>query len=55
MIAIITIWIISVALYIYNYNLGLKWLYLLSLAHVFLEFPLNFTTFRMLFSSVKNK
>lgn len=55
MIAIITIWIISVALYIYNYNLGLKWLYLLSLAHVFLEFPLNFTTFRMLFSNVKNK
>lgn len=39
---IIALWIISIALYYYNYSLGLKWLYILSLAHVLLEFPLNF-------------
>ncbi|MEQ3690387.1 MAG: hypothetical protein ABNG98_02590, partial [Flavobacterium sp.] len=41
-IIIIVLWIMSMVLYFYDYNLGLKWLYILSLAHVVLEFPLNF-------------
>ena len=36
------IWITSIVIYFYDYNIGLKWLYILSMAHVFLEFPLNF-------------
>jgi hypothetical protein len=39
------IWIASVILYFYNYRLGIKWLFLLSLAHVILEFPLNHHSF----------
>jgi hypothetical protein len=39
------IWIASVALYFYNYRLGIKWLFLLSLTHVILEFPLNHRSF----------
>jgi hypothetical protein len=39
------IWIASVTLYFYNYRLGIKWLFLLSLIHVILEFPLNHKSF----------
>jgi len=39
------IWAASVALYFYNYRLGIKWLLLLSLVHVILEFPLNHRSF----------
>jgi len=39
------IWAASLALYFYNYRLGIKWLFLLSLAHVVLEFPLNHRSF----------
>jgi hypothetical protein len=39
------IWVASVALYFYNYRLGIKWLFLLSLTHVLLEFPLNHRSF----------
>jgi len=39
------VWVASVALYFYNYRLGIKWLFLLSLAHVILEFPLNHRSF----------
>jgi len=35
------VWIISVALYAFDYNRGLKVLFFLSFLHVFLEFPLN--------------
>ncbi|MDB5148696.1 MAG: hypothetical protein JWQ57_2716 [Mucilaginibacter sp.] len=42
---ILLIWIASVALYFYNYRLGIKWLFILSLAHVILEFPLNHRSF----------
>lgn len=42
---IILIWIASVGLYFYDYHLGLKWLFILSLAHVILEFPLNHRSF----------
>jgi len=36
------IWMASVGIYIYNYKLGLSALYLLSIMHVILEFPLNY-------------
>ncbi|SEP57436.1 hypothetical protein [Flavobacterium urocaniciphilum] len=45
---ILIIWVLSILLYIYNYNTGLYWLYLLSLSHVILEFPLNITTVKNL-------
>lgn len=38
---IIAIWLLSVALYMYNYKTGLQWLLFLSFMHVLLEFPLN--------------
>jgi hypothetical protein len=44
-IAITVVWVASVGLYFYNYHLGIKWLLLLSLAHVILEFPLNYRSF----------
>lgn len=47
--AILLIWILSVVLYIYNYKTGLYWLYLLSLTHVILEFPLNIISVKNLF------
>ena len=43
-IAVVIIWIISLALYAYNYKVGLQWLFFLSFTHVLLEFPLNFTS-----------
>lgn len=55
LISIVTIWILSIVLYFYDYSIGLKWLYLLSLAHVFLEFPLNFKSIQMIFSFAKRK
>lgn len=42
---VLVLWAISVGLYFYDYGLGLRCLYLLSLLHVFLEFPLNYHTF----------
>jgi len=42
---IILIWGGSIALYFYNYNTGLHWLYMMSFVHVILEFPLNHLTF----------
>ncbi|AWH86764.1 hypothetical protein HYN59_17335 [Flavobacterium album] len=45
LVIIAIIWIISVALYIKDYKTGLKWLYVLSFAHVVLEFPLNHLSF----------
>ena len=33
------------ALYYYDYREGLRWLLLLSLLHVYMEFPLNWRCF----------
>jgi len=41
----IGLWLISIALYLYDYNLGLQVLFFLSFLHVFLEFPLNVVSF----------
>lgn len=38
-------WAASVVLYFYDFRLGLKWLFILSLLHVILEFPLNHRSF----------
>lgn len=45
MTVILVLWIVSVGLYAINYKIGFYALFLLSLLHVFLEFPLNHTTF----------
>ena len=42
--AVIILWIASLALYAYNYAVGLQWLFFLSFSHVLLEFPLNFVS-----------
>jgi hypothetical protein len=39
--AIAAIWLGSIGLYLYDFALGFKFLFSLSLAHVYLEFPLN--------------
>lgn len=48
----LALWLFSVALYVIDYNIGLKALYFLSFLHVFLEFPLNITSFQGIFKSV---
>jgi hypothetical protein len=45
LILIASLWIISVGLYYYKYEVGFHVLFLLSFLHVFLEFPLNHVTF----------
>lgn len=54
--AIAAIWLGSIGLYLYNFALGFKLLFSLSLAHVYLEFPLNHVsiigTFRELRSRI---
>lgn len=43
--ATILVWLASIGVYLYDYNLGIKTLFFLSFLHVFLEFPLNFVSF----------
>ena len=45
LIIVLGLWLFSVTLYAYNYYVGLVTLYLLSMLHVLLEFPLNYRTF----------
>jgi hypothetical protein len=45
LITTIVLWLASIALYIYDYNVGLTALFFLSFLHVFLEFPLNIVSF----------
>lgn len=45
MTAITILWIASVALYVFSYQVGFYALFLLSMLHVFFEFPLNHQTF----------
>lgn len=53
LIAITSIWILSIILYLYNYKVGFIALLFLSLVHVFLEFPLNITSIKGIFAKVK--
>lgn len=41
----LAVWLASVALYAQSYELGARWLFALSYAHVLLEFPLNHRSF----------
>ncbi|MBL7933547.1 MAG: hypothetical protein JNL60_16700, partial [Bacteroidia bacterium] len=50
----ILLWLISIALYAYDYNLGLQVLFFLSFLHVFLEFPLNVVSFTGIGQAVLN-
>lgn len=43
--AIVALWLVSIGIYAYNYNVGMMTLYFLSVLHVMLEFPLNHVTF----------
>ena len=45
LIIVLALWIASLAIYAYDFFLGLQILYFLSLLHVTLEFPLNHRTF----------
>jgi hypothetical protein len=45
LVVVAILWLASLGFYAYNYNLGLKVLFLLSFMHVYLEFPLNFQSF----------
>lgn len=42
LVVVVVLWLSSVALYAYDYMLGLEVLFLLSMLHVFMEFPLNY-------------
>ena len=42
---IIILWVLSIVLYIFSYKIGFYALFLLSMLHVFFEFPLNHQTF----------
>lgn len=44
LVAAVVVWLASVALYAADYEVGLRWLFLLSLLHVVLEFPLDWKT-----------
>ena len=43
-IGVVTLWVISCGLYVYDYAIGLSFLFFLSFTHVLLEFPLNITS-----------
>jgi hypothetical protein len=45
MIIILLLWVLSVVLYAFSYKIGFYALFLLSMLHVFFEFPLNHQTF----------
>ena len=45
MFVIILLWVLAVVLYIFSYKIGFYALFLLSMLHVFFEFPLNHQTF----------
>lgn len=45
LVAIVAAWVGSVAVYVYDYTMGLSLLYMVSLLHVLLEFPLNHRSF----------
>lgn len=54
-IVVIVVWLISIALYVYNYMLGLQWLLFLSFMHVLLELPLNFISMIGIGGYIKSK
>jgi hypothetical protein len=53
-IGVVALWLASIVLYLYDYTLGLKWLFFLSLTHVLLEFPLDHLTFINIWKELRN-
>lgn len=49
---ILILWAISISIYLYNYKVGLAVLLILSLSHVFAEFPLNMISIKGIFMSI---
>lgn len=49
---ILVIWFFSLFLYAYDYKIGLTFLLVLSLMHVFLEFPLNVISIRGIYNNL---
>lgn len=54
-VTVIAIWLLSVSLYIFDYTLGLIWLFFLSLMHVLLELPLNAVSMVGIYTSLKGR
>ena len=54
-VTVVIIWLISIALYIHSYKLGLQWLLFLSFMHVLLELPLNFVSILGIGNHLKSK
>ncbi len=53
LVAALVLWIGSLALYAASYELGARWLFLLSMTHVTLEFPLNHMSFAGIASELR--
>ncbi len=49
------LWIVSVGLYYWDYTIGFKVLFLLSMLHVFMEFPLNLQTIKGIGTEIGRK
>ena len=54
-ILILSVWILSIAVYTYDYKTGFMALLFLSILHVFLEFPLNTVTVKEVYNSILSK
>ncbi|PQO42563.1 hypothetical protein [Blastopirellula marina] len=52
---ILVVWFASIGLYAVSYGIGLRWLFLLSLMHVLLEFPLNIKCFSDIGKAVRQR
>jgi hypothetical protein len=52
--AIGALWLASVGIYIYDFSLGIKILFCLSLLHLYLEFPLNHLSIMGTFREVRS-
>lgn len=55
LITILSIWAVSVGLYLYNFKIGFIVLSFLSLIHVFFEFPLNITSIKGIALKIKSR
>jgi hypothetical protein len=55
MTVVVLIWLASLAVYSWDYLLGLHLLFFLSMLHVFLEFPLNWRSFLDIGSELKSR
>ncbi|MFT3795748.1 hypothetical protein [Flavobacterium sp.] len=52
-IAVISIWVIFMGLYLYDFKIGMIAAYFLSMGHIFLEFPLNMTSIKAIALKIK--